>query len=87
MTYLLAAVGILLGWLFLERGKRKSAEALNDNLETKEKVDANAAKQAQNNASLTLEEERRKDIEKKVQDEKANNTVDDILDFLNKPKQ
>lgn len=83
--YIVAAFSALIGLFMWERGKRKTAESLNENLESKEKIQELQAKQDQNSASLTLEEGRREDV-KKDANEEINKPVGDadIIDFFKK---
>jgi ABC-type phosphate transport system auxiliary subunit len=84
--YIVGAFGILLGMLFYERTKRKSAEALNDNLETKEAVLKKQAEIEKNNAGLSQEELNRKKI---LEDQKGKNedlSISNIVDFFNRRK-
>lgn len=82
MEILIGLVGVLAGWLFFERNRRKSAEALNHNLETKEELLEKDKEISNNNASLALEEKRREDLNKQTGNK--DETVKDVLDFLNK---
>jgi Flp pilus assembly protein TadB len=87
VKYLLAAIGLLLGGFFFQRSKRKSAEALLENQESKEQVQAIEAEKHKTDASLQLEEERREDIKENAENEKAKPVIDsDLLDFLNGKK-
>lgn len=71
----------MLGLLFFERGKRKSAEALNDNNEALKEVAKNAGEIEKNNGLLAAEEEKRKEIEKGTKDDKEN--TDGNANFFN----
>lgn len=88
MNYILGLIGVavmaVVGYLY-ERSKRRSAEALNDNLGTKEHIldiqkdvirdqaliDSETIKQ--NEIKAKLEEDKKKDVSK-----------DDLLDFFNR---
>lgn len=81
------AVAGLTVWLLYEKNKRESAEALNDNLETKEKVDAINKDVIKNEALIAAEEEKRKEIEKKLEEEKNKDvSKDDLTKFFNDRK-
>ena len=87
VKYLLGLIGILGGWLFLERGKRKTAEAINENVEVKEKVQKLEGERLENSATIKAEEERRKEINDKATEEKSKPVGDtDIVDFFNRLK-
>jgi len=64
--------------------KKNSAEALNDNLESKEKVLEKEKEIAKNEGLITAEEEKRKQIESDLE-KKKNEEVskDNLLDFFN----
>ena len=84
MEVLLGLIGVLAGWLFFERSRRKSAEALNTNLETKEELVKKDQAIANNNGSLASEEAKREDIAKNVEEAKKNDSIADVIDFLNR---
>jgi hypothetical protein len=84
---LFGAIGTLLGLVFFYRSKANTAEALNENLKTKEdllKVDKELDK---NNNSLAAEEAKRKTLLEegyKAQNEEV--TSDDVVDYFNNRK-
>lgn len=87
LTEVLLLITGLLGVGFVyERGKRRSAEALNDNLETKEKLLEKDKKISENDASIKLEEERQKQIKKQIEEDRneSKTNLDDIIDFFRK---
>lgn len=84
MEILLGLIGVLAGWLFFERNRRKSAEALNTNLETKEELVKKDQVIATNNGALATEEAKREDIAKNMEEGKKNDSIADVLDFLNR---
>jgi hypothetical protein len=87
MEYIIGIIVALLGLLGYNYTKRKSAEALNENLETKEKVNEEAEHIARDVGLVQVEEERRKQIEKEINDAKEKeDSLKDISDFFNKPK-
>lgn len=81
INYVLAAFGVLIGWLFFERGKRKTAEAINANVEVKEQVQQIEGKVLVNEAQLSVEEEKRKEINEKVHESVIDS---DLLKYFNK---
>lgn len=83
-TLIVGIVG-LVGWLLYERNKRKSAEALNDNIETKEKV-LNIEKDIKKNEGLIEAEEAKRESLKETLDKAKNEEVstDNILEFFNR---
>lgn len=85
--YLIVGLAALGGLFLYEKSKRKSAEALNENVETKEKLNELNKDIIKNEALNEAEEEKRKQIEKESE-EKKNEKVDrdNLLDWLNKPK-
>lgn len=75
----------LVGWLLYERNKRRSAEALNDNQESKEKVTEIQKEIVKNEARNEVEEEKRESLKETL--DKAKNeevSTDNILDFFNR---
>lgn len=85
--YIVAAFSIVLGLLFYERSRRKSAEALNDNVETKEQVFEKEGKIMKNNASLNAEEELRNKEKESLENKKNEDlSTSNLVDFFNKRK-
>lgn len=85
--YIVAAFSLILGMLFYERSRRKSAEALNDNAETLEKVLEKEESIMKNNASLEVEEEFRKKEEQSLENKKNEDlSTSNLVDFFNKRK-
>jgi hypothetical protein len=82
MDYLIGLVVILLGGLLFERTKRKSAEGILNNLESKKEVLKIETETSKNKGLLEAEEEKRKEI-KNEEDKKS---LDDIARFLNNRK-
>jgi len=82
---LLALLGLLgLGYLY-QRSLSNKASALNENLETKEKVMDVEKKETSLDEKLHTEEETRKKIEEDANKEKNNElSPDDLADFFNK---
>lgn len=85
--YIAGAFALIVGLFFMERTKRKSSEALNDNNEALKKVDELQAKVQVNNERLHIEEVNRK--EQVVALEKAKNeelSAKALVDFFNRRK-
>lgn len=74
--YITGAFALVLGLLFLERSKRKSAEALNDNNEALKEVQELNGEIEKNKGLLEAEEEKRKEIEKETKKAKENTEGD-----------
>ena len=82
---LIAALIIAVGFAYYQYKKRQSAEALNDNLETKEKVNDIQKDIDKNDALINAEKEKREELERKAEEEKNKDvSKDDLLDFFNK---
>jgi hypothetical protein len=87
LKYLLGAIVFLLGGFLFQRSKRKSAEALLENQESRQEVHNLEAQKDTNDASLQLEEQRREDIKKNAEHEENRPVLDsELLDFLNRKK-
>lgn len=83
MEYLLGTIAVLVGLLVYEKSKRKTAESLNTNLESKEKVQQEQAKIDKVDAQLELEETKRKELEDQL-DKKAERILNEKLaEFFN----
>jgi hypothetical protein len=85
--YIAGAFALILSLFFLERTKRKSAEALNDNNEALKKVNDLDAKVKANNELLKVEEVNRKQQVEAL--EKAKNeelSAKNLVDFFNRRK-
>lgn len=85
-------VGILIGIIvalggafFYVNTKRKSAEALNENLETKEKILDSNKIVAEKQAQLDAEAIKRKELEDKLKEDIKNVDLDALKDFFNSP--
>ena len=72
---------VVSGAFFFERSRRKSAEAIVDNQEVKDKVVELDKQKASNDGQLESEEVKRADIQKEADAKKADNS-DDAVDFL-----
>lgn len=85
MVILIAAFSTLIGWLLYERSKRKSAEALNDNIKTKEEVLEIQKDVVKNEGLIDAERIKREEMIKKLEEEKNKDVSNkDLLDFFNK---
>lgn len=82
MEYLIGLFVIVLGGLFFERSKRKSAEGALDNLETKKEVLKLEKDTAKNTGQLEAEEAKREEIKS----EKSKKSLDDLARFFNDRK-
>jgi 3-hydroxyacyl-CoA dehydrogenase len=87
MTYLIGIIVALFGALVYTRGKQKTAEAINENVDVKTEVQKNQAEVDKNNAVIASEEEKREEIKNDASQEKTKSTTDaDIINFFNKLK-
>ena len=85
--YVVAAFGLVLSLFFYERTKRKSAEALNDNLDVKEKILNKQSDINKNEASLDSEAQKREDLKNNLKDsENEKSDLPGLVDFFNKRK-
>lgn len=87
MEYLLGLLLGLVGLLVYEKTKRKSAESLLENTETKEKDVTLQKDQIKNDALVEAEKIKQNQIKEEIK-EKLNETVniDTIINFFNKRK-
>jgi len=90
MAYLLSIIGALIGGLFFYRTKAKSAEALNENVETKSAVNEIQAGINKDEARIAVEQSNIKDQQEKLADSKKEKLDDkslvDFFNSINKPK-
>jgi len=85
--YIAGAFALIVGLFFMERTKRKSAEALNENNEALKKVDELEAKVKVNHERLQVEEINRKEqvaALEKAKDEELSAKA--LVDFFNRRK-
>lgn len=82
MEYVLGVVLALLGLLFFERSKRKSAEGNLENLETK-KEDIQLEKTVEKNKGFLESEEQK---QREIKNEKNKKSLSDLADFFNDQK-
>lgn len=84
---LLGVLGLAVGAFLFQRGRANNAEALLQNLETKQELNTIDQTIAKNDGLIQSEEQKRSELEKQAQDEKAKEvTQEDLLKFLNDPK-
>ena len=84
MIYLIGIIVALIGYALFQRSKRRSAEALNTNLETKEQVLDIQKDVEKNNAEIEAEKQKQADLQKKADEEKAKDvSKEDLVDFFN----
>lgn len=85
MQILLGIVALLVGGLFFERSRRKSAEGLLDNLKTKEEILEKDKQINENNALKTNEELKRNQLNQDIETEKnSKDNNEDLENFFNK---
>jgi len=85
--YVVAAFSLILGLFFMERSKRRSAEALNDNADTLEKVRKKESEVMKNNAQLLAEEQLRNNEREALESKKNEDlSASNLVDFFNKRK-
>ena len=82
MEYVLGVVLALLGFLFFERSKRKSAEGILETLQTK-KEDIQLEKTVEKNKGLLESQEQK---QREIKDEKTKKSLGDLADFFNDQK-
>lgn len=84
---LTVVIGGLIALLGYNVVKRRSAEALNENLDTKNQINDISAEQAKNDGLLKSEEQKRQELEDQANKDKAAPTDPQALaDFFNKDK-
>lgn len=84
---ILGIIALLAGALFFFKRKADNAEALNQNLETKEKVLAIDQELIQVDVQLALEKAQREELEKKMNEvNKDAKDLQDIADLINNSK-
>ena len=80
--YLIGLLLAVVGWLFLERSKKKSAEGSLDNLEIKKEILKLEKDTSKNAGQLEAEEDKREEIKS----EKSKKSLDDLARFFNDRK-
>lgn len=85
MEYILGLIAVLAGGLIYYRTKAKSAEALNENLDTKKEVIELSKDIAEKTGLLKAEEEKRKDIEESSDKAKEKGvSISELENFFNR---
>lgn len=79
IAYLLSAIAALLGYAWFERSKRKSAEAQNDNLESRGEVKEHQALAGANEKQLQSEQEARTTVQATLERELGRKLTDEEL--------
>ena len=82
MEYIVGLIVGLVGWLFYERSKRKSAEGVIENLETRKETLELDKEATKNTGLLEAEEAKREEIK----NDKDKKSLSDIARFLNDRK-
>lgn len=83
MEYLIGLVAILAGLFVYERSKREAAESLNNNLETKGKVQQEQAKMDKVDAKIAVEETKRAELGVELQRKLEEQTNENLTNFFN----
>lgn len=83
MEYLFGVIAILAGLFVFERSKRKSAEAVSNNVEVKEKVQQEQGKMDKVDAKLELEEAIRAQLEADLKNQLNRKLNEDLAKFFN----
>lgn len=83
MEYLLGLVAVLAGLFVYERSKRKAAESLNTNLESKEKVQQEQAKMDKVDAQIAVEEAKRAELEAGLKEKLERQLNENLAKFFN----
>lgn len=87
MEYIIGILVALLGGFFYQKSKRETAEARNENLETKEKLNDINKNISKNQGSLEAEEQKQNELRKDLDAAKiTEDTITNIVDWLNKRK-
>lgn len=88
MDYLLGIIAVLFGALYWQTKKRSIAEAKNDNIEMKQKLNDINKDINNNSGSLEFEKLKQDEIKKEILNAEKNNiSIDDILNIINKLKR
>jgi Flp pilus assembly protein TadB len=87
MEYLIGIIGALLGALYWQTNKRKIAEARNENVLTKEKLNDINKEIAKNSGVIESETLKQEELKKDLENAKTNDlSINDVLDIINKLK-
>jgi hypothetical protein len=82
MEYVIGLIVILLGSLFYEKSKRKSAEGVLENLETKKEIIEVEKDVSKNDGLIEAEKEKREEIK----NDKTKKSLSDLARFFNGSK-
>lgn len=87
LQYLLGLGAAIFAAFIYLKTKKDSAEALNENIDTKNQINEIDKQVAKNDGELQSEEDKRKQLEKEAEDAKnANQNVSSLIDFFSKRK-
>lgn len=89
MQYLIGIIVALVGAFFWQRNRANTAEARNDNLQTKEELNKIDNVIAKNSGQEQAEEEKQAKLKKEIQENATKSIVDNVsslIDFFNKRK-
>jgi hypothetical protein len=86
MDILFAVLALLFGGLAYQTRRKNIAEARNENVETKEKVNEINKDVAKNQGLIGAEEEKQKDIKEKIENgkESSDDSINSLIDFFKK---
>lgn len=85
-NYLLGIIAALVGAFFYQKNKANSAEARNDNLDVKEKLNTVDQDIAKNNGNLESEQQKQNELKKEIEAPNAVETITTLIDFFTKRK-
>jgi uncharacterized protein (DUF342 family) len=87
MEYIIGIIVTLLGALYWQTQKRKIAEARNENILTKEKLNDINKQIASNSGSIESEKLKQEQLKKDLENVKPDGmSVDDVINIINKFK-
>jgi uncharacterized protein (DUF342 family) len=87
MEYIIGIIATLLGALYWQTQKRKIAEARNENILTKEKLNDINKEIASNSGSIESEKLKQEQLKKDLENVKPGGmSVDDVINIINKFK-
>lgn len=83
-NYLLGIIAALVGAFFYQKNKANSAEARNDNLDVKEKLNTVDQDIAKNNGNLESEQQKQNELKKELQNVDVQDSIEKLVDFFKK---
>lgn len=87
MEYIIGIIGVLFGALYWQTNKRKIAEARNENILTKEKLNDINKEIAKNSGIIESETLKQEELKRDLENAKTNDlSVNDVLNIINKLK-